>query len=115
MACLLYFYSMLYLVEEKLKDFDPHSGIFPFSRELFWDYPQLNIDLEKNARFVVERVVTRGRLEDFYKMTKIYSTEKIVECLKKSKELDQKTMHFVSWYFKIPLNELNVSSFYGRE
>lgn len=115
MACLLYFYPMLYLVEEKLKDFNPASGVFPFSRELFWDYPQLNIDLEKNARFVIERVVTRGRLEDFYKILKIYSREKIVECLKKSRELDPKTRHFVSNYFNIPINELNVSSFYGRE
>ncbi len=105
---------MLHLVAERLKDFDPASGVFPFSRELFWDYPNLNIDIEKNARFVVERVVTRGRLEDFYKLLKIYATERIVECLKKSKELDPKTRHFVSHYFGIPINELNVSSFYGR-
>ena len=106
---------MLYLVAHKLKDFDPASSVFPFSRELFWDYPNLNIDLEKNARFVVERVVTRGRLEDFYKLLKIYSKEQIVACLKRSKELDPKTRHFVSNYFDIPLNELHVSSFYGRE
>jgi hypothetical protein len=106
---------MLHLVAEKLKDFDPASGVFPFSKELFWDYPDLNIDLERNARFVVERVVTRGRLEDFYKLLKIYSKERIVDCLKRSKELDPKTRHFVSHYFDIPLNELHVSSFYGRE
>ncbi len=105
---------MLNLVTEKLKDFDPKAVGFPFSRELFWDYPNLNIDLEKNARFVVERVVTRGRLEDFYKLLQIYSSERIVECLKRSKELDPKTRNFVSHYFGIPINELNVSSFYGR-
>jgi hypothetical protein len=48
-------------------------------------------------------------------MTKIYSTEKIVECLKKSRELDPKTRQFFSNYFEIPINELYVSSFYGRE
>jgi hypothetical protein len=48
-------------------------------------------------------------------MIKIYSKDKIVECLKRSKEMDQKTRHFVSRYFEIPINELNVSSFYGRE
>ncbi len=106
---------MLHLVAHKLKDFDPQAQEFPFSRELFWDYPQLNIDLQKNARFVVERVVTRGRLEDFYKLLKIYKREQIVACLKESKELDSKTRHFVSHYFGIPLNELHVSSFYGRE
>jgi hypothetical protein len=105
---------MLHLVVHKLRDFDPASGDFPFNRELFWDYPHLNIDLEKNARFVVERVVTRGRLEDFYKLLKIYSSERIVECLKLSNELDPKTRHFVSIYFSIPIHELHVSSFYGR-
>ena len=115
MACLLYFYIMLRFVEEKLKDFDPKAPGFPFSRELFWDYPDLNIDLEKHARFVIERVVIRGRLDDFYKMIKIYPKEKIVESLKRSKEMDRKTRHFVSRYFEIPINELNVSSFYGRE
>ncbi len=106
---------MLHLVAEKLKDFDPLATGFPFSSELFWDYPDLNIDLNENARFVVERVVTRGRLEDFYKMLKIYNNETIVACLKESKELDPKTRHFVSHYFSIPINELHVSSFYGRE
>jgi hypothetical protein len=106
---------MLHLVEKKLRDFDPSAGGFPFSRELFWDYPQLNIDLDKHAKFVVERVVTRGRLEDFYKLLKIYPKERIVECLKRSKELDAKTRHFVSDYFGIPVQELHVSSFYGRE
>lgn len=53
---------MLHLVEEKLKDFDPKAPGFPFSRELFWDYPDLNIDLEKHARFVIERVVMRGAI-----------------------------------------------------
>jgi len=106
---------MLYLVADKLKDFDPLAEGFPFSKELFWDYPQLNIDLKKNARFVVERVVTRGRLEDFYKILKIYTREKIIECLKQSKELDPKTRHFVSHYFGIPIQELHVSSFYGIE
>jgi hypothetical protein len=58
---LLYFYNTFYLVADNLKDFDLLAEGFPFSRELFWDYPQLNINLKKNARFVVERVVTRGR------------------------------------------------------
>jgi hypothetical protein len=106
---------MLWLVEEKLKDFDPKAPGFPFSRELFWDYPDLNIDLEKHARIVIERVVIKGRLEDFYKLLKIYSTQKIIHCLKRSTELDPKTRHFVSWYFNIPSNELQVAAPFGAD
>jgi hypothetical protein len=86
---------------------------FPFSQNLFWDAAIENIDLEKNSRYVVERVVTRGFLEDFYVLLQIYTIETIVTALKKSKELDSKTANFCCLYFKIPKKELHVSSFYG--
>ncbi len=86
---------------------------FPFSENLFWDTNIKNIDLEKNVRYVVERVVTRGFLEDFYVLLQIYSKETIISALKKSRELDPKTANFCSLYFKIPKNELHVSSFYS--
>ena len=111
----MYFFNLLRFVEEKLKDFDPKAPGFPFSRELFWDYPDLNTDLEMHAWFVIERVVIRGHLEDYSKMLKIFSTQKIIECLKRSKELDPKTRHLVSWYFKIPSNELEVAATYGAD
>jgi hypothetical protein len=86
---------------------------FPFSENLFWDANTKNIDLEKNVRYVVERVVTRGFLEDFYVLLQIYSKETIITALKKSRELDSKTANFCSLYFNIPKNELHVSSFYS--
>jgi hypothetical protein len=41
------------------------------------------IDVQKNKRYIIERVLTRGFLEDFYTLLQIYSTEEIVETLKK--------------------------------
>jgi hypothetical protein len=86
---------------------------FPFSQNLFWDCDVADVDLKKNKRYVIERVITRGRMEDFEKLLTLYSKEEIKEQLKKSKELDPKTRHFCSWYFDIPENELHASSFYG--
>jgi len=88
------------------------SGEFPFRQNLFWDTPIKNIDLKKNRRYVVERVVTRGFLEDLYILINLYSKEEIREALKKSKELDPKTIHFCNHYFEIPKSEMHVSSFY---
>lgn len=85
---------------------------FPFSENLFWDTDITMIDLKKNRRYVVERVITRGRLEDFKKLLSIYSNDEIISEIKKSKQLDPKTRHFCSWYFNIPINELHASSFY---
>ena len=93
--------------EEKIR-----TLTFPFSRNLFWDVDIENIDLQKNSRYVIERVITRGFTEDFYMLLKIYSTQQIQEALRKSKELDAKTAQFCSTFFNIPKSEVHVSSFY---
>lgn len=88
------------------------SGEFPFSQNLFWETAIARIEMQRHRRYIIERVLTRGMLEDFYIMTHIYSIEEIREVLRKSKELDPKTIQFCSRYFNIPKNEMNVSSFY---
>jgi hypothetical protein len=85
---------------------------FPFSPYLFWDAELTAIDLEKNKTYVIERVITRGQLSDFQKLINLYSEEEIVETLQSVRQLDPKTAHFCSWYFKIPTTQLHVSSFY---
>jgi hypothetical protein len=85
---------------------------FPFSQYLFWDAEIADIDLRKNMRYVIERVMTRGKMQDFEKLLELYAKEEISEEIKKSKELDPKTAHFCSWYFGIPQQELHASSFY---
>ena len=85
---------------------------FPFSQYLFWDAQVEDIDLQKNKRYVIERVMTRGKMEDLETLLILYSKGEIRAALKESKELDPKTRHFCSWYFEIPENELHASSFY---
>jgi hypothetical protein len=96
------------------KALDEHlaTADFPFSQYLFWDTPIANIDVQRHKRYIVERVVTRGFLQDFYLLTKMYNTEEIKESLRKSRELDPKTVDFCSYYFNLPKSEMHVSSFY---
>ena len=86
---------------------------FPFSRNLFWDCDIADIDLQTNKRYVIERVLTRGRRSDFEILIDLYSRDEIITSVKKSKELDPKTAHFCSWYFNISPAELHASSFYS--
>jgi hypothetical protein len=89
------------------------TGEFPFSKYLFWDTPIELIDREKHKKSIIERVLTRGFLEDFYTLIKMYSPEEITDAVKKSRILDKKTANFCSLYFNIPLNEINASSYYS--
>jgi hypothetical protein len=88
------------------------KGDFPFSPYLFWDTSVKKINTEKHKNFIIERVLTRGLLKDFYYLLQLYSTEEITRAIKKSKVLDKKTLNFCSHFFAIPLNELHASSFY---
>ena len=85
---------------------------FPFAQNLFWDANIEGIELQKHKRYIIERVLTRGRIEDFRKLLTLYSNDEIKTELRKSKDLDSKTRHFSSWYFQIPEVELHASSFY---
>jgi hypothetical protein len=88
-------------------------GDFPFSQFLFWDTPFENIDTEKHKNYIIERVLSRGLLQDFYFLLKLYSTEEIKEAVIKSKVLDKKTVNFCSHYFKIPISEMHASPYYN--
>ena len=99
-------------IDTKMLDERIKSEKLPFNKMLFWDHPIENIDLKKNQRYIIERVLTRGFTDDFYMLIKIFSAGEIRDALRKSKELDPKTIHFCSWYFDIPITEMHVSSFY---
>lgn len=86
---------------------------FPFSQYLFWDTPIEVIDLKKHKKYIIERVLSKGFLNDFYLLLKIYSNEEITTAIKSSKSLDKKTVNFCSNYFNVPLNELHASPYYS--
>lgn len=90
-----------------------NKGDFPFSQYLFWDTPVEKIDIAKHKNYIIERVLSRGLLQDFYFLLQLYTTEEITIAVKKSRVLDKKTANFCSHYFNIPLNELHASSYYN--
>ena len=89
------------------------QGEFPFSPYLFWDTPLEKIDMIKHKTYIIERVLSRGTLEDFYFLLQLYNAEEITIVVKNSRVLDKKTINFCSHYFRIPLNELHASSYYN--
>lgn len=72
------------------------------NRALFWDVNYDTIDWVKHARFVMERVLMRGSLDDFKELKAYYGLEKIKEEVVQSSYLDRVTLSFCSLLFSVP-------------
>lgn len=71
------------------------------SRQAFWDVDMEKIDYEKNARFVVEKVITRGKLEDFNEIRKFYGDYRIKEEIVKVRWLNDIDLNFCCKLFDL--------------
>ncbi len=71
------------------------------NKSLFWDTDFDRIDFEKNARFVIQRVLTRGNEKDFQELIKFYGIERLKKEIVKVRYLDKKTLNFCSVFFGI--------------
>lgn len=71
---------------------------------LFWDVDQNSINYDKNARFVISRVIQRGSIDDWKRIKKYYGLDKIQEEIINIRSLDYKTLVFFSTYFGLKMN-----------
>ena len=65
-----------------------------FTKKLFWNVDPDSIDLDKHARFVIERVLTRGSADDFSELQRTYGKDRIRQELRNCRSLDPKTIRF---------------------
>ncbi len=75
------------------------------SRVIFWDTQYDTINWEKKARFVIERVVMYGTVEDWRTIKAFYGINRIKEEMLQARDLDAKTLSFLSCIFDIPKEE----------
>lgn len=75
------------------------------SPALFWDCNPETINPEKNAPFIVERVLTMGNWTEFKAILEYYGRSRLKDIVSNLRDLDIRTIHFCSIYFKVPLND----------
>lgn len=75
------------------------------SRGIFWDTNYDTIDWDKKVRFVIERVVMYGTLSDWKAICSKYGLDRIRDELLQARDLDRKTLSFLSCIFNIPKEE----------
>lgn len=69
---------------------------------LFWDTDPNKIDLKTNKRYVIERVLDRGRVEECKWLMSTYSPDDIKEVIaRKRSQLDAKSRNFWSHFYGI--------------
>jgi len=74
-------------------------------KRIFWDVNFDEIDYDKNARFVIERVFERGDVEDIRQARRYYGDEKIAEILLTAKYLPERRLHLAAAVIDKPITE----------
>ncbi len=72
-----------------------------FKPSLFWDVNSKAIDIDSHARFIIERIVTKGTWADWQNLVNIYGKQRILAEAMKIRSLDQKSFNFLTVYFNV--------------
>lgn len=75
------------------------------SKVIFWDTNYNQIDWENKARYVIERVVMYGTINDWRTIQAFYGMTRIKTEVLQSRDLDDKSLSFLSCIFNIPIEE----------
>ncbi len=79
--------------------------ISQLSKTLFWDVDISTLDAQKHAAYIVERVLSRRKMEDFKLTKNYYGKPKMKRIVKKLRYLDDRVLHFCSIYFSTPISD----------
>lgn len=76
-----------------------------FDKRIFWDVDFENLDYDKKARFVIERVFERGDVPDIRNCRRYYGDEKVREVLLNAKFLPETRMYLAAAVVDRPLED----------
>mgnify|MGYP001558700992 CR=1 FL=1 len=86
---------------ERVNKTDPKEVFNPV---LFWDADE--IDIERNASYIITRILDYGNEKDIKLLRGIYPDKKLIEVVRKSRVLMPQTGKFWAIYFNIPPMEI---------
>ena len=79
-----------------------------FKARLFWDTKFDEIDWQKSARAVIERVLSRGNNEEYDELVRFYGRERIIHVLTIERcNIPNISMDLVTAYFGLKKEELS--------
>ena len=75
-------------------------------KQLFWDTE--NLDPKRDAKFIIERILSLGDPEDFKWAVSFYGMDKLREVVCRSRNLDKKSLNFWRQFFNIKQEECTI-------
>ena len=79
-------------------------------KSLLWEVDNSKIDWQEMRDFIVQRVIERGRPDDFYAILNKYSFEEVREAIKRIPHLNPRDLAFVCTVFHIDKKELKCTT-----
>jgi len=79
--------------------------ISDFSEHLFWDVDKTELNIDKDYKFIIKKVLNYGLLSDFILVKKQYGLTLIADVAITVRELDRKTMSFISLITNTPFSK----------
>ncbi|MDD4515982.1 hypothetical protein [Massilibacteroides sp.] len=77
---------------------------------LLWEYDPDDFDWQAMRQVVVQRVIERGRMDDFYAALNLYGIDGFKEAIKNIPDMNRKDIAFVCTIFDINKEELKCYS-----
>lgn len=68
---------------------------------LFWDVDVQTLDTAKHGRFIIERILSRGDMDDIAWMKGTYDDNTITDVLRASRTIDPRSLNFWCNYFSV--------------
>lgn len=87
-------------VAQKIKELKREKSVPEEFYYLFWDTDPKKIDLKRNSRYVIEKVLEMGSLDALQWIQRIYPTNIIIETLEISRKITPKSRNFWAIWFK---------------
>ncbi len=68
---------------------------------LFWDVKHGSINALSSKTLIIERVLTRGNLDEFKQLIRFYSTQELTQAVLTIGYLDDRTLNFIGKYLNL--------------
>lgn len=67
-----------------------------FSKNLFWDADPKELDLRRNMRYIVQRVLERGTVDDIHSVFTAYGLPNVISTAKTLRSLEPRALSFIA-------------------